>query len=285
MSLFAIEKDCNDFIETLPEQILEKIELKQISEYESLKSEDALLELFQIKIKVKHLIGNEKAAITNYTKSKFLTEASTLKTELDEMIKNIRSIGRSESNSVAQGLELVQTQYEKFLSQHEALMKQDAISFVEEIKTLNSSISLPENHKFATDDIQQIYTSIKDDIRILRHQRDDAKSVNLDSFFKNYIAIIDNIDLALKQGFGDDSLMNSLKIGLETYRVKTIQSLNKFGVKEIDALGKTLNTDLHEGIAIVPMPGKESKTIFDVMRSGYTFNGRLLRASQVAVVQ
>ena len=52
----------------------------------------------------------------------------------------------------------------------------------------------------------------------------------------------------------------------------------------IEALGKEFDTDLHEAVAQFPVQEEEKKgKVFDVVQTGYTLNGKVIRFAKVVV--
>ena len=52
----------------------------------------------------------------------------------------------------------------------------------------------------------------------------------------------------------------------------------------IEAAGKDFDTDLHEAVAQFPVPEEEKKgKVFDVVQTGYTLNGKVIRFAKVVV--
>ena len=100
------------------------------------------------------------------------------------------------------------------------------------------------------------------------------------------LPVIDDMDRAvamLKEG-GEE---NQIAIeGTELIRNKLASYLTSKGVKAIEAIGKPLDTDLHEAIAQVPAPSKSMRgKIMDVVQQGYTLNGKVIRYAKVVVGQ
>ena len=60
--------------------------------------------------------------------------------------------------------------------------------------------------------------------------------------------------------------------------------LNQQGVKEIEAVNKEFNTDLHEAITKIPAPSKKLKgKVVEVVQKGYFLNDKVLRFSKVVI--
>ena len=56
------------------------------------------------------------------------------------------------------------------------------------------------------------------------------------------------------------------------------------GLAVIDAFGQTFDTDLHEAVAQFPVQDEEQKgKVFDVVQTGYTLNGKVIRFAKVVV--
>ncbi|MBT4923730.1 MAG: nucleotide exchange factor GrpE, partial [Candidatus Thioglobus sp.] len=45
------------------------------------------------------------------------------------------------------------------------------------------------------------------------------------------------------------------------------------------------NPEFHEAVTMVPVPDKESNSVLEVVQTGFTLNGRLVRPAMVIVVQ
>jgi molecular chaperone GrpE len=67
-----------------------------------------------------------------------------------------------------------------------------------------------------------------------------------------------------------------------TLRVLT-RTLERFGVRPIEALGERFDPSMHEAIMEVNDPSQPPGTIIQVVEDGYTINDRLLRPARVVV--
>jgi molecular chaperone GrpE len=61
--------------------------------------------------------------------------------------------------------------------------------------------------------------------------------------------------------------------------------MEKFGVEMINPTDEAFNPEFHEAVTMVPMPDKESNSVLEVVQTGFTLNGRLVRPAMVVVVQ
>jgi molecular chaperone GrpE len=105
------------------------------------------------------------------------------------------------------------------------------------------------------------------------------KSIN------SILPIIDDLERALTN-MEKDKDVSSVKKGIELIYSKFVKILGQNGVKEVEAIGKELNTDFHEAIALVPVTDDKQKgKIIDCTEKGYTLNEKVIRHAKVVVGQ
>ena len=77
---------------------------------------------------------------------------------------------------------------------------------------------------------------------------------------------------------------DAAKEGTELIYHKLLAYLQSKGLALIDALGQDFDTDLHEAVAQFPVPEEDKKgKVFDVVQTGYTLNGKVIRFAKVVV--
>lgn len=100
---------------------------------------------------------------------------------------------------------------------------------------------------------------------------------------KGLLPVLDDCEralLVLKDS--DDS--DAAKEGTELIYNKLMTYLKSKGLAVIEALGQTFDTDLHEAVAQFPVQEEEKKgKVFDVVQTGYTLNGKVIRFAKVVV--
>ena len=69
-----------------------------------------------------------------------------------------------------------------------------------------------------------------------------------------------------------------------TDRVLT-QILNRFGVKEVDALNQPFDPDRHEAVMQTDKTEQSPGSVVQVLENGYTLHDRLLRPARVVVAK
>ena len=100
---------------------------------------------------------------------------------------------------------------------------------------------------------------------------------------KGLLPILDDCERALKVLLeSNDS--DAAKEGTELIYSKLMGYLKNKGLAVIDAFGQTFDTDLHEAVAQFPVEDEEKKgKVFDVVQTGYTLNGKVIRFAKVVV--
>ena len=100
---------------------------------------------------------------------------------------------------------------------------------------------------------------------------------------KGMLPVLDDCERALKVLLeSDDS--DAAKEGTELIYGKLMGYLKSKGLAVIEAIGQPFDTDLHEAVAQFPVPDQEQKgKVFDVVQTGYTLNGKVIRFAKVVV--
>ena len=100
---------------------------------------------------------------------------------------------------------------------------------------------------------------------------------------KGLLPILDDCERALKVLL-ESSDSDAAKEGTELIFNKLISYLKSKGLAVIEAMGQPFDTDLHEAVAQFPVQDEEMKgKVFDVVQTGYTLNGKVIRFAKVVV--
>jgi len=118
--------------------------------------------------------------------------------------------------------------------------------------------------------------------RTLKEKIDLQKSANV-SLLEALLPVADDFDRALKS-VDDAKDISAVKEGLNLIAGKFNGFLGQQGVKEINAVNKAFDTDLHEAITKIPAPTKKLKgKVVDVIQKGYYLNEKVLRYAKVVI--
>jgi len=118
--------------------------------------------------------------------------------------------------------------------------------------------------------------------RTLKEKIDLQKSAN-ENLLEAILPVADDFDRAM-QSVDEAKDIKAVKEGMKLISGKFLGFLNQQGVKEIDALNKEFDTDLHEAITKIPAPSKKLKgKVVDVIQKGYYLKDKVLRFSKVVI--
>lgn len=127
-----------------------------------------------------------------------------------------------------------------------------------------------------------------------RTERDVAntKQFAIQKFAKDLIESVDNLERALEvvpAEARDDKDKNpelvSLFGGLKMTESILMKTLERHGLVKFTGMGEKFDPNLHEVLYEAPVPDKAPGTIMQVQTTGYTLNGRTIRAAKVGVVK
>ena len=100
---------------------------------------------------------------------------------------------------------------------------------------------------------------------------------------KGLLPVLDDCERALKV-LKESNDSEAAKEGTELIYHKLLAYLQGKGLAIIDAAGKVFDTDLHEAVAQFPVQEDDKKgKVFDVVQTGYTLNGKVIRFAKVVV--
>jgi Molecular chaperone GrpE (heat shock protein) len=94
---------------------------------------------------------------------------------------------------------------------------------------------------------------------------------------------LDNLERALDSA-KESSSHEAIAKGVEMVVRQFKDVLNKLGVEEIEALGKSFDPELHEAVMRAECEeGVEDNTVVEVLQKGYKYKDRVIRHSMVKV--
>lgn len=118
--------------------------------------------------------------------------------------------------------------------------------------------------------------------RTLKEKIDLQKRAN-QNLLEAILPVADDFDRAM-QSVDEAMDIKAVKEGMKLISGKFQKFLNQQGVKEIVAVKKEFDTDLHEAITKIPAPSKKLKgKVVDVIQKGYYLNDKVLRFSKVVI--
>lgn len=99
---------------------------------------------------------------------------------------------------------------------------------------------------------------------------------------KGMLPVLDDCERAMEILAGSSD--EAAKEGTSLIYNKLMEYLKSLGLEKIEAKGEVFDTDFHEAVTQIPAGSEEMKgRVIDVIQTGYTFNGKILRYAKVVV--
>ncbi len=118
-------------------------------------------------------------------------------------------------------------------------------------------------------------------------EREDASKYAVSKFSRDLLSVADNLRRALDatpaELIEQQPQFKSLINGIEATERELLRSFDKNGIKKTEPMGERFDPNFHEVMFEAPMPDKPAGTIIQIIESGYTLNGRLLRPARVGI--
>jgi len=161
-------------------------------------------------------------------------------------------------------------------------------------ETGNTEETKSSESSAAEDDLTRKLTEMQDKYLRLSAEFDNYRKRTLrekielsktggESVIVSLLPVIDDFDRALLS-MGDTDDCTSIRQGLELINVKLSAFLKQNGVSEIEAINEQFNPDMHEAITGTPVDDASLKgKVIEVIRKGYTLNGKIIRFPKVVV--
>lgn len=100
------------------------------------------------------------------------------------------------------------------------------------------------------------------------------------ALLRDMLPVADNLETALQHGNDDsDHLHQGVTLTLRSFR----EAMKRYGVEPVSALGQPFDPTLHEALVQIEDENTAQGHVAQVLRTGYTIDGELLRAAQVIV--
>ncbi len=118
--------------------------------------------------------------------------------------------------------------------------------------------------------------------RTLRERMELTKTA-AESVMLSILPVVDDFERAMHsidQGMDFEATKEGILLIYNKFKEFNKQN----GITEIEAVGQTFDTDLHEALTKIPAPSEEMKgKIIDVIQKGYYLNDKVIRFAKVVV--
>lgn len=146
-----------------------------------------------------------------------------------------------------------------------------------EVLVLKNDISILQD-KLKTAQAEQINYRKRKDEEVANR----LKYANQDLILE-ILPILDNFERALKLQNSEDANLSKFLDGIKMIYNSLRDTLKRFGVEEIDCLGKEFDHNLHQAMLVEKDETKPNNTVLEVLIKGYSLKERIIRPAAVKV--
>ncbi|MCX9558218.1 nucleotide exchange factor GrpE [Vibrio cholerae] len=140
-----------------------------------------------------------------------------------------------------------------------------------------------ERVKEQQDSVLRARAEVENMRRRSEQEVDKARKFALSRFAEELLPVIDNLERAIQAADGEVEAIKPLLEGVELTHKTFVDTIAKFGLKEINPHGEAFNPEFHQAMSIQESAEHEPNTVMFVMQKGYELNGRVLRPAMVMV--
>lgn len=118
-----------------------------------------------------------------------------------------------------------------------------------------------------------------------RAKRDleNAHKYALEKFAGELLPVRDSLEMGIAAAQGETIDPSKLIEGSELTLKMLTNTLEKYGVTEVNPQGERFNPQFHEAMSLQPRADVEPNTVVTVVQKGYLLNDRLIRPAMVIV--
>lgn len=113
-------------------------------------------------------------------------------------------------------------------------------------------------------------------------ERDDMFNNAVETIVQQLLPVVDNMERAA-DSFRNDKLDEKYVSGVEMVCKQLIEVLEKNGVKEIEALEKEFDPNIHHAVMQAPGDEEDENKIKEVFQKGYILGSKVIRPTLVKV--
>lgn len=114
-------------------------------------------------------------------------------------------------------------------------------------------------------------------------EKDELRTTATGRVLEDIFPVLDTLGMAINAAKQPKADVKSLVGGVEMVLTQLKTALANHGLKEISPLGQPFDPHQHEAISHQPSSDVKEEHVMNVVRTGYSLNGRLLRPASVVV--
>ena len=145
--------------------------------------------------------------------------------------------------------------------------------------------SWEQKHNELNDKFLRVAAELQNTQRRAAKEKKDLLMYGNEKLIQDFLPVLDAFEKALtnKEVEEQDSENEGVWQGIELIHDQLTKTLNKHGLKKIDSTNQAFDPLLHQAIQKIESSDVNQETVLQEFASGYTLNGRLIRAAMVQV--
>lgn len=161
------------------------------------------------------------------------------------------------------------------------IFKKDKVKTVEEVETKFKSAQ--EEAEQTYDRLLRVSAEFENYKKRSAREMAEFKKFSNESLLKEIFPVVDNLKLAINSSKNDENANNGLVEGVDITLKDILKVFEKFGVKQIESLGKTFDPRFHHAVIQEETENHPKNTVLKELQAGYMIHDRLLRPAMVIV--
>ncbi len=182
-----------------------------------------------------------------------------------------QSQGLSDEDHARQSLDAEAVEIEDDLENLESVIEADQLSDADDLEVRTQLAEFQAERDDYLNQLQRVQAEFQNYKRRVDSQRQDQREQAAADLVSELLPVLDACDAAIGQGHLD----------VEPVRAQLVQTLERKGLSQLSESGGEFDPNIHE--AVMHEEGDGEPTVAEVMRTGYLWNGRVVRAAMVKV--
>ena len=152
-------------------------------------------------------------------------------------------------------------------------------------KELTIEELLEQSHKEKEDLYQKVLRAAADFENFRKRsirEKDEIRKYAISGLIEDLLPALDNLELGLSAADNHPEA-KAIADGFLMVAQQLTGILQSNGLECVDPVGEEFNPNFHESVGFQPSDEVEDHKVIQVVRKGYTLNGRILRAANVIV--
>ncbi len=150
----------------------------------------------------------------------------------------------------------------------------------ENMELENEAVQTPKTELEELEDrYKRLYAEFENFKKRSSKERENLYSMITGEVLLVMLPIMDNLEKAASSETSDKAYQEGVNLVVKQYKT----ALEKFGLKEIETIGKRFDPELHEAVSHMDDPTKGEQEIVEEYRKGYQIGNKVIRHALVVV--